>query len=1021
MLRFSAVPDQAQKNYFRLGYFTKYNRISGPAPVDECRNFLNWINSKEKNHIETYNLENYGNKNRDLWGKDGVAWVSMDKAGKTYEWKGNNSLTTYQAYDGSKLGNQLNIWQDSKYLNPNNGVGITNDTLYVLASTFATPTDVKVIGDAKRLTTASKYTFQFLRNTGNTPVSTVNISYQESNTSTTSLTSSITNTSENQQKASVALKINAGYSPGKDVKGWGGGVEVTKAWEGIWKETKQVSTSSTSTDASTKGVNLSIAFSPSVISTQTDIYVPEVNKTFRLTEGKVYVAYISVNQSNVSTSVGGSVTYYGKPGVLPLNSSLFGSYDDTYTNLSSSPGLGNATLADYISIANGTGNAVKLFDLAKVKITEDNVVKDVDQLVVAGSSVITNLGWNSDSNLQTNITFLIDEYTSPAALVSSEYLTSSSQELRSTNENNIYNDAYLLFQATHDDFVNDPSRERYSISSSSNLTAAKSAQFIANASLNNIFVKPINQIDSSALSTQDNVGQQMQLDNEHANAIGILQKNLTINGSQVSNTIMVSSGNSVNTEEGDDLIILYNPQFNINRDNFVVDLDYHSPSQSNAEVAYLNGGNGNDTFVTDGSTSIITGDDTTAGDDVVKAKGRVTFYSGQGFDNLVIQDFADTKYFVDFDTLSDSIIIEQSLYDANKSNLKVKYDQISRIFEFYNKDDIVLSVKLANQASFSIDATGNISKADILSYLLRRLDGAVLGTKEATQILMDFQDSNVSGNQFLVSILQSSYRPSLSYSERSPFLEKYNAPFVSRDPNFSDKGNLSGLVVAAPLLKSTLNPFLKAISPKLMSIDEIDSKKLGSIISIYEDTFRFKLDEIKALREFWGTAGLNSKIAESFISTLIDNNLFDCIPIKNQSGSALVRKLVDPLTGSMFLSNSQEEVDFLVGNKVFDEILTYGKISSNDSQSIIYRLYNESSADHLFTSSQLEKDLLLSLPTESWRLESELNAYTQSVPGSSSVYRYYNPTLAKHYFIPLDNASSLIPVGSVFEGFAFAV
>ena len=1033
-LRFSTNQDDAKNKYFRLGYFSPITnrKLNGPAPINECESLLTWITEAPTDINKRLDIESYGNKNHYLWGQQGVAWVSADKAGKYYEWKGNNSCDPDQAVDGGKSGNQLNIWQDLNKVNISNGIGINNNSLRVSNQSEATPVALRTIGDDRKIDApvndkniAQKLDFPFLRSTGNTPAISTTFNYTESNTATTSLTSAVTNTTENQQKASVAVKVSAGYSPGKDVAGWSGGVEVTTAWEGTWKETKQLSTTNQTTDATTKGTTINFTFNPSTISTTNPIAYPGTKNPFILTEGKYYRAYLSLNQTSISANIAGFVTYSGSVGRLPLNSSLFGSYNDTYSDLSQEPGLANANLADYINMANGVGNASKLFGLNKVKTIKNGVTYDADQLQVEGTTVTTNLVWNNSTSVQTNLSFRIDEISPSNALVDAASISQVTNALGHSlaTNNSIYQDALTFFMHTASDYKSDNKL----VSSSGQFNHKSDNALLATSGVDQIFVKPLNfQGQSESLLPANGIGQQLDLDINNQRAIGILQNELTINGSSASDAIMVSCGNTANGWDGDDLIIEYDPQSEATAAyKFANDIESQAAQVESISnyVAYLNGGDGNDTFVTSGGRSVIAGDNSTAGNDTVKAKGRVTFYSGDGFDRMTILDFENTKYFSDFDLSKDSIVIDQALFDKTKNSLKVDYDLGLGMLDLYNGTEIVLTVKLAAQKKLILDDDGQINKFNVMSYVLKRLDGFVLTEKLAKQLLDDYSNNDISGNQFLLSCLQGDYSPVTSYNASSTFLARLNSPFDA--PKFQGKYKLYDLIEAAPLLKYTVQPFLRAISSKASNLSDLEEERQAKLISLYDEIFHVEDDIIrsqdttKSNNEFF-----NIRIAEKIISDMAAYGFFESsnssIPLPDPSLSIFT--LSDPINGSLFFTTDKSEYDILTSGGNFRPSSVADPNYNHSSGSLLYRLVNSVSSDHLFTTNKKEKDFLLTQPNTPWIIEGIPSFAGSSVSESSqSIYRYFNPILGQHYYLAQENGIKNLPQGTLSEGYAFSL
>ena len=1029
-LRFAFDQNMAKSRYFRLGYFSPYpdRKINGPAVIGECENLLNWVTEEPTDINKRLNIEAYGNKNYYLWGQQGVAWVTADKAGKYHEWKGNNSMDPEQAFYGGKDGNQLNIWQDINKVNNANGVGINRNNLRVIKQSDATPITFRTIGDPQKITPANNkaeastsFDFPFLSSRGNTSALITTMGYTESNTSTTSLSSSVTNTTENQDKASVGIKASA--STPKGAPGLTKSVEVSAAWEGTWKETKELSTTDETTETTTKGKSVSFTFNPSTITTTNPF--DGAKSTFKLIEGKYYRAYLSINETSISANIAGFVSYGGSVGRLPLNSSLFGSYNDTYSDLSQAPGLTGANIADYIKMANGVGNASELFGLTKVKAFINGVMSDVDQLQVEGTTVTTNLAWNNSTTVQTNMSFMIDEISKPNALVDAASISQVTNALGHSlaTNNSIYQDALTFFKQTANDYKTDNKL----VSSSDQLSYKLDNALLANAGDDQIFVTPLNfQDQNESLLPANGIGQQLDLDINNQRAIGILQNDLTINGSSASDAIMVSSGNTANGWDGDDLIIEYAPQREATATyKFANDIESQAAKVESISnyVAYLNGGDGNDTFVTSGGRSVIAGDNSTPGNDTVKAKGKVTFYSGDGFDKMTILDFENTKYFSDFDTSKDSIVIDQALFDKTKNSLKVDYDMGLGTLDFYNGTELVLTVKLASQRKLILDADGQIAKFNTISYVLKRLDGFVLTEKLAKQLLDDYSNNDISGNQFLLSCLQGDYSPVTSYNASSTFLAPHISPFDA--PKSQGEYKLYNLVEAAPLLKYTVQPFVRALSSKASSLSDLDEERLGKLITLYDDIFHsvddiiWTQDKTRSKYELF-----NSRIAQEIISKMAAYGFFEnsnsSIPLPQPSPELFT--LSDPINGSLFFTTDKSEFDILASGGKFRPFSAGDLHYDHSSGSLLYRLVNSANSDHLFTTNKKEKDFLLTQPNTPWKLEAIPFFAGSSVSGSSHpIYRYFNPLLGQHYYLAQENGISNLPQGTLSEGYAFSL
>ena len=676
-------------------------------------------------------------------------------------------------------------------------------------------------------------------------------------------------------------------------------------------------------------------------------------------------------------------------------------------------------------MANGVGNASKLFGLNKVKAIKNGVTYDADQVQVEGTKVTTNLAWDNSASLQTNLSFRIDEISTPNTLADVASISQVTNALghNLAANNLIYQDALTFFMQTASDYKSD----NRLVSSSDQFNHKSGNALLATSGVDRIFVKPLNfPGQSESLLPANGIGQQLDLDINNQRAIGILQNELTINGSSASDSIMVSCGNTANGWDGDDLIIEYNPQNEATAAyKFANDIESQAAPVEGISnyVAYLNGGDGNDTFVTSGGTSVIVGDNSTAGNDNVKAKGRVTFYSGDGFDRMTILDFENIKYFSDFDLSKDSILIDQALFDKTKNSLKFDYDLGLGMLDLYYGTDLVTTVKLVNQQKLILDNDGQINKFNIMSYVLKRLDGFVLTEKLAKQLLDDYLNNDISGNQFLLSCLQGDYSPVTSYNASSTFLAQHDSPFDA--PTIQGEYKLYNLVEAAPLLKYTVQPFLRAISSNVSKLSDLEEERLAKLFKLYDEIFQFKDDIIRSQDTTKSNYELvNSRIADQIIRDMAAYGFFESsnssIPIPDHSPEIFT--LSDPINGSLFFTTDKSEFDILASGGNFRPSSVTDPNYDHSSGSLLYRLVNSVSSDHLFTTNKKEKDFLLTQPNTPWKIEAIPFFAGSSVSESSqSIYRYFNPILGQHYYLAQENDIRNLPQGTLSEGYAFSL
>jgi hypothetical protein len=296
-----------------------------------------------------------------------------------------------------------------------------------------------------------------------------------------------------------------------------------------------------------------------------------------------------------------------------------------------------------------------------------------------------------------------------------------------------------------------------------------------------------------------------------------------------------------------------------------------------------------------------------------------------------------------------------------------------------------------------------------------------LDERIANQLLSDYFNKDISGNQFLLSCLQGNYSPLQSYNEQSIFLASNPNPFKNVR---SGEKNLGILLEGAPLLKYTVQPFLKLLSNKAGSLSELDSEKLGEMISIYSDVFKLTRNKLALLDSTKSDSTINGRIAAEIMSALSSNGFFE----KNSyaattlpNSSLDIIPISNPGNGSLFFTTSQAEADILTSGGLLKALPKHLPYFNYMTGLPVYRLVNNLNSDHLFTINKQEKDYLLSQPNSQWKLEAiPFFAGSSISAGIQPIYRYFNPTLGQHYYLTQANASSNLPLGTIYEGFAFS-
>lgn len=138
---------------------------------------------------------------------------------------------------------------------------------------------------------------------------------------------------------------------------------------------------------------------------------------------------------------------------------------------------------------------------------------------------------------------------------------------------------------------------------------------------------------------------------------------------------------------------------------------------------------------------------------------------------------------------------------------------------------------------------------------------------------------------------------------------------------------------------------------------------------------------------------------------------------KPGTGQTIVLRLYNPVTGEHLFTSNAAERAYLVDNGWKNEYCEWNTPATSDSP--IYRLCNPNNDDHHYTANKAEKDMLVQL---GWRDEG-VHFYSANKNKGIPVYRMYNPNAtgvgSHHYTSSQEERDSLRSFGWNYEGIAW--
>ncbi len=139
-----------------------------------------------------------------------------------------------------------------------------------------------------------------------------------------------------------------------------------------------------------------------------------------------------------------------------------------------------------------------------------------------------------------------------------------------------------------------------------------------------------------------------------------------------------------------------------------------------------------------------------------------------------------------------------------------------------------------------------------------------------------------------------------------------------------------------------------------------------------------------------------------------------------------VYRFFRPDVGVHFYTANPEERDAILTNLPnFDfEGVSYQSVdllSGSSNVTPVYRLLNRDTGVHLYTNSEVERDVVTDLPNYTFEGEA-FHSYTAEVQGSIPIHRFYNPTVGAHFYTPVEAEREAVETGLPdyqYEGIAY--
>lgn len=172
------------------------------------------------------------------------------------------------------------------------------------------------------------------------------------------------------------------------------------------------------------------------------------------------------------------------------------------------------------------------------------------------------------------------------------------------------------------------------------------------------------------------------------------------------------------------------------------------------------------------------------------------------------------------------------------------------------------------------------------------------------------------------------------------------------------------------------------------------------------------------------TDGGQYELITTFFSTDTNNDLNDTNDLDDSTNA--VYRFFRPDVGVHFYTASSEERDDILTNLPnFDfEGVSYHSVdplSGAPTTTPVYRLLNQDTGVHLYTNSEIERDVVTDLPNYTFEGEA-FHSYTEEVQGSIPIHRFYNPTVGAHFYTPFEAEREAVETGLPdyqYEGIAY--